>query len=47
LTRKEMPLSATTMFLDASVLINVEADEFVVHFGIAERQTAGAASDAD
>jgi uncharacterized protein YggE len=36
LTREEMPPSDTTMFIDASVLMNVKADEFVATFGVAE-----------
>ena len=36
LTREEMPPSETTMFIDASVLMNVKADEFVATFGVAE-----------
>jgi uncharacterized protein YggE len=35
LTREEPP-SDTTMFVDASVLMNVKADEFVATFGLAE-----------
>src|SRR4051794_5084024 len=35
-TREEMPPTDTTMFVDASVLMNVKADEFVVTFGVAE-----------
>ena len=34
LTHDEMPPSATSMFLDASVLINVKADEYVALFGV-------------
>ena len=34
--RDEMPPSDTSMFLDASVLMNVKADEFVATFGVAE-----------
>jgi hypothetical protein len=30
----EMPPSATSMFLDASVLMNVKADEYVAVFGV-------------
>lgn len=36
LTREEMPPTDTTMFVDASVLMNVRADEFVATFGVAE-----------
>lgn len=36
MTREEMPPSDTSMFLDASVLMNVKADEFVATFGVAE-----------
>src|SRR6478752_1723729 len=36
LTREEMPPTDTTMFVDASVLMNVRADEFVATFGLAE-----------
>ena len=36
LTREEMPSSDTSMFVDASVLMNVKADEFVATFGLAE-----------
>jgi len=36
LTREEMPPSDTSMFVDASVLMNVKADEFVATFGVAE-----------
>jgi uncharacterized protein YggE len=36
LTREEMPPTDTTMFVDASVLMNVKADEFVATFGVAE-----------
>lgn len=35
LTREEMPTSRDAMFLDASVLMNVKADEFVAVFGLA------------
>ncbi len=35
LTREEMPPTDTAMFLDASVLMNVKADEFVATFGVA------------
>jgi uncharacterized protein YggE len=35
LTREEMPATDTAMFIDASVLMNVKADEFVATFGIA------------
>src|ERR1043165_8743666 len=34
LTPVEMPPSATTMFVEASVLMNVKADEYVAIFGI-------------
>jgi uncharacterized protein YggE len=37
LTREEMPPTDTTMFVDASVLMNVRADEFVATFGLAEQ----------
>ena len=36
LAREEMPDSGTAMFLDASVLANVKADEFVAAFGVVE-----------
>jgi uncharacterized protein YggE len=36
LTREEMPPTDATMFVDASVLMNVRADEFVATFGVAE-----------
>jgi uncharacterized protein YggE len=36
LTREEMPASDTAMFLDASVLMNVKADEYVATFGVVE-----------
>jgi uncharacterized protein YggE len=36
LSRDEMPPTDTTMFIDASVLMNVKADEFVATFGVAE-----------
>jgi uncharacterized protein YggE len=36
MTREEMPPTGSTMFLDASVLMNVKADEFVATFGVAE-----------
>jgi uncharacterized protein YggE len=35
----EMPPSATTMFLEASVLMNVKADEYVAVFGVAQECT--------
>jgi len=35
LTREEMPPTETAMFIDASVLMNVKADEFVATFGLA------------
>ncbi len=35
LTREEMPPTDTAMFIDASVLMNVKADEFVATFGVA------------
>jgi len=35
-TREEMPPTDMAMFVDASVLMNVKADEFVVTFGVAE-----------
>ncbi len=35
-SKEEMPPTATSMFLDASVLINVKADEYVVIFGISQ-----------
>ncbi len=34
LTKDELPPSATSSFVDASVLMNVKADEYVVMFGI-------------
>ncbi len=40
LTREEMPPKDTAMFVDASVLMNVKADQFVATFGIvAEDET--------
>jgi len=36
LTREEVPPTDTTMFVDASILMNVRADEFVATFGVAE-----------
>src|SRR5262245_54055394 len=36
LSRDEMPPSDTSLFVDASVLMNVKADEFVATFGVAE-----------
>src|SRR4051794_15625959 len=36
LTRDEMPPTDTVIFLDASVLMNVKADEFVATFSVAE-----------
>src|SRR5882724_5286849 len=36
LTREEMPPSATSMFVEASVLMNVKADEYVAVFGITQ-----------
>jgi uncharacterized protein YggE len=36
LSRDEMPPTDTTVFLDASVLMNVKADQFVATFGVAE-----------
>lgn len=36
ITKEEMPPNATSMFLDASVLINVKADEYVAVFGISQ-----------
>ena len=36
LTKDEMPPSSTTMFLDASILINVKADEYVAVFGVSQ-----------
>ncbi len=35
-TKEEMPPDGTSMFLDASVLMNVKADEHVAVFGVAE-----------
>lgn len=35
-TKDEMPPSATSMYLDASILINVKADEYVAVFGISQ-----------
>jgi len=43
LTREEMPPTETAMFIDASVLMNVKADEFVATFGVvAEAETVAA-----
>jgi uncharacterized protein YggE len=36
LTREEMPPTEHSMFVDASVLMNVKADEFVATFGVPE-----------
>jgi uncharacterized protein YggE len=36
MTREEMPPTESAMFIDASVLMNVKADEFVATFGVAE-----------
>jgi uncharacterized protein YggE len=36
MTREEMPPTESTMFVDASVLMNVKADEFVATFGVTE-----------
>lgn len=35
-TKEEMPPSATSMFVEASVLMNVKADEYVAVFGISQ-----------
>ena len=35
-TKEEMPPSATSLFVDASVLMNVKADEYVAVFGISQ-----------
>ncbi len=37
MTRDEMPPTDTAMFIDANVLINVKAKEFVATFGVAEQ----------
>ncbi|WP_435005204.1 SIMPL domain-containing protein [Tundrisphaera lichenicola] len=37
LTREEMPPTDSSMFIDASVLMNVKADEFVATFSVAEQ----------
>ena len=39
-TKEEMPPTATSMFLEASVLMNVKADEHVAVFGVAEECAA-------
>ncbi len=39
-TKEEMPPTATSMFLDASVLMNVKADEHVAVFGVSEECVA-------
>jgi uncharacterized protein YggE len=36
LSRDEMPPTDTTVFIDANVLMNVKADQFVATFGVAE-----------
>lgn len=36
LTREEMPPTSTSMFVEASVLMNVKADEYVAAFGITQ-----------
>jgi uncharacterized protein YggE len=36
LTREELPPAEGSMFLDASILMNVKADKFVATFGVAE-----------
>jgi uncharacterized protein YggE len=46
LTREELPPSNTSMFLDAHVLMNVKADEYVAVFAVAEQgATAQESSD--
>jgi uncharacterized protein YggE len=46
LTREEMPTTDTTMFVDASILMNVRADEFVATFGVTEEAETVAACQA-
>ena len=36
LTQEEMPTSNSAIFLDASVLVNVKADEYIASFGVVE-----------
>src|SRR5437868_13957122 len=36
LTKEEMPPTATSMFIEASVLMNVKADEYVAVCGVSE-----------
>ena len=36
ISKDDMPLTANSMFLDASILMNVKADEFVAIFGISQ-----------
>jgi uncharacterized protein YggE len=36
LTKEELPATATSTFVDASVLVNVPADEYVAVFGVAQ-----------
>ena len=36
LTKEEMPPTGTSMFIEASVLMNVKADEYVAVFGVSE-----------
>jgi uncharacterized protein YggE len=36
ITKDDMPPTATSMFLDASILMNVKADEYVAIFGISQ-----------
>jgi uncharacterized protein YggE len=50
LSREELPPTGDSMFVDAAVLMNVKADEFVATFGVAEQgetaEAAGAKMDA-
>ncbi len=39
-TKEEMPPSPTSMFLEASVLMNVKADEYVAMFGVSQECAA-------
>ncbi len=36
ITKDEMPPTATSMFLDASILMNVDADDYIAIFGISQ-----------
>ena len=36
ITRDEMPTTASSVYLDANVLMNVKADEFIAIFGVSQ-----------